>query len=460
MATLQLPVGSYKRFTGSVTRLVNVYAEQAPQQAKGPILLNRIPGISAFGTFSTSGVRGAAVWDETAYAVMGGSLYSIDNVGGTTSIGSIAGSTRCSIAPGTQLGIVNNTGAGYTYDGSTLSQITDSGFPSDARGAAMLDDYMFVFTKGTDQINASDLQDFTSWAATSFDNAFGAEDQIVGLIAGQSKLYVGGSRSTEIWYNAGTSPFPLQRVPNGVIDLGLIAQHSQAIIDNSVCWLAHDGTVRVLRGLTPQRISTHAVEASIAGYTDKSSAFAMAMTIGGHSWYVLTFPSQATWVYDFTTGEWHERETLQNNRWNIDAYVRAYNKDLAFYDDKVGEIDQSEHDEFGTEIRGQWTYPAVYGEGRRAYHRRLEIRAEVGVGNSDVTEPKLTLQLSDDGGKTFTSMPTRSLGKVGEYKKRVIWTRLGSANDRVYRVQMADPARLHIWRTELDAEGGRLIGDK
>jgi hypothetical protein len=182
------------------------------------------------------------------------------------------------------------------------------------------------------------------------------------------------------------------------------------------------------------------------------------MSIGGHNWYVLTFPDQGTWVYDFNTGEWHERESLGFARWNVDGYLRAYNKDFAFYGNKVGVIDEDDHDEWGTEIRGRWTYPAVYGEGRRAFHRRFEIRCEVGVGNSDVVEPKLTLEISDDGGKTWTALPTRSLGKVGEYKKRLIWTRLGSAGDRVYRASMADPARLHIWRSELLVEGGRLLG--
>lgn len=457
--TLNLPIGSYRRSTATLTRLINMFPEQMPRDAKGPVLLNRIPGIASLSTFSTSGFRGGIVWNETAYVVIGGKLYTVDQVGTITEIGTIAGTARCSLCAGTQLGINNNEGTAYTYNGTTLATISDADFPSDSRGAAMLDDYMVVFGANDDQFNASDKSDFTSWNALSFDNAEGGDDDIVGIVAGQNKLYIGGSRTMEIWYNALSSPFPFARVPNGVIDLGLAAQHSLVVIDNTVCWFAHDGTIRVLRGLTPQRISTHAVEAAIADYTDHDQAFAMAMTIGGHSWYVLTFPNQGTWVFEFNTGEWHERETLAQSRWNVDGYLRAYNQDFAFYGNKVGLIDFGEHDEFGTEIRGRWIYPAVYGEGRRAFHKRLELRMEVGVGNAAVEEPLLTLELSDDGGKTFTAMPTRSLGKVGEYKKSVNWTRLGSAEDRVYRVSMADAVPLHIWRTELLVEGGRLMGN-
>ena len=457
MATLSLPIGSHNRFSGSVARLINMYFETQPRDAKAPVAINRIPGVSALGTFATSGFRGGVVWNEAAYAVVGANLYKVAEDGTTTSIGAIAGTSRCSLAAGTQLGINNNTGTAYTYDGSTLAAIADADFPSNSRGAAMLDDYMAVFKAGTHTWNSSDKSDFTAWDALAFDNAEGSDDDLVGIIAGQSKYYLGGSKSTEIYWNAGLSPFAFQRVPNGVIDFGLMAQHSQAIIDNTLCWLAHDGTVRILRGLTPQRISTHAVEAAIAGYNNTDQAFAIPMAIRGHNWYVLTFPAQGTWVYDFNTNEWHERESLGYDCWNVDGYLRAYNKDLAFYGDKVGVFDESVHDEWSSEIRGRWTYPAVYGEGRRAYHKRFEIRCEVGVGNADVTEPLLTLELSDDGGKTWTALPTRSLGKVGEYQKSLVWTRLGSSEDRVYRVSMSDPALLHIWRTELEADGGRLM---
>jgi hypothetical protein len=458
MGALRLPIGSYERHTGSPIRLLNCYAEQGHVESKSPIILSRIPGVAAFGTVATSGLRGAAVWNETVYAVIGSKLYSVDETGAGTTIGSIVGAGRVAMGAGTYLGIVTAAGAGYTYDGTTLALISDADFPSSAAGSAVLDDYLVVFKRNTNQFNASDKGDFTSWAALSFDNATGADDVLIGIAAGQSKLYLGGERSTEIWWNAGLSPFPFQRIPNGVIDLGLAAQYSQTIIDNTVVWFAHDGTVRALRGLTPQRISNHANEAKFATYSNPQNAFAMAMTIRGHAWYVLTFPDQATWVYDFNTGEWFECASLGSNEWLVDAYVRAYNKDLVFHAAKIGRMDEEVFDEWGTEIPAYWTYPSVYGEGRAAVHKRFEIRADVGIGNSAVNNPMMTLYISDDGGRIFTAMPTKSLGKIGKYRTPLVWTRLGRSTDRVYRCQMSDAARLVIWDTQVEADGGRLIG--
>ena len=49
-------------------------------------------------------------------------------------------------------------------------------------------------------------------------------------------------------------------------------------------------------------------------------------------------------------------------------------------------------------------------------------------------EPQIMRSFSDDGGRTWSNETSRSLGRIGEYKKRQIWRREGQArNTRVYR---------------------------
>jgi hypothetical protein len=48
------------------------------------------------------------------------------------------------------------------------------------------------------------------------------------------------------------------------------------------------------------------------------------------------------------------------------------------------------------------------------------------------------------------------MGKIGKYRTRVIWTRLGSSDDRVYRQSISDPVRRAILDTQLEVEGGRF----
>jgi hypothetical protein len=131
-------------------------------------------------------------------------------------------------------------------------------------------------------------------------------------------------------------------------------------IDNSPFWVSGDdkgdGIGFRLNGLTPQRITTHAVELAWRSYPKRSDAVSYTYQDGGHSFWVVLFPSAnrgngATWVYDVATSLWHERDLLNevsgasmgHPSWNH-AYwngfhvvgdwrsANLYQMDVGFYD--------------------------------------------------------------------------------------------------------------------------------
>lgn len=53
--------------------------------------------------------------------------------------------------------------------------------------------------------------------------------------------------------------------------------------------------------------------------------------------------------------------------------------------------------------------------------------------------PVITMRWSDDGAHTWSNGYDRDCGQAGEYKKRVIWNRLGRGRDRVFEISTADP---------------------
>jgi hypothetical protein len=64
------------------------------------------------------------------------------------------------------------------------------------------------------------------------------------------------------------------------------------------------------------------------------------------------------------------------------------------------------------------------------------------------------LRWSDDGGHTWSNEHWASMGKLGEYGKRVIWRRLGMTTklrDRVYEISGTDPVKIAIMGAELSA---------
>jgi hypothetical protein len=49
-----------------------------------------------------------------------------------------------------------------------------------------------------------------------------------------------------------------------------------------------------------------------------------------------------------------------------------------------------------------------------------------------MTDRVISMCYSDDGAHTFNNWRDRDLGDIGEHLRRVKWTRLGSAYDRVF----------------------------
>ncbi len=66
--------------------------------------------------------------------------------------------------------------------------------------------------------------------------------------------------------------------------------------------------------------------------------------------------------------------------------------------------------------------------------------------------PYVWLRWSDDGGHVWKSEQFRDTGTLGEYRKRVIWRRLGNSRDRVYEFGTAEPFALSIVDANLWAD--------
>jgi hypothetical protein len=461
---LPLPVATYALTSAQTAskRLINCYAEQQdPQDAKSPVLIRRTAGIRAWSTAGTVG-RGLFVFRGALYAVSGTKLYRVNAAGEATEIGTVAGTGPVVMDTNGNALVIVAEPLGYYYDGATFAQITDPDFT--ARGAStvrFVDNYMIFAEPNTGRVFASNLGSVVNFDALSFATAEGAPDSVVGLEVDHREVAKFGEKSIELWYNAGTTPYPLARVPSGgFIEIGCGAPRSIAKADNSFLWLANDRTVRRLDGNTPVRLSTHAIEEQIAAFTTIDDAIAFSYTMAGHVFYVLTFPTELrTFVYDITSQSWHERESYGEGRWRPIAYAECYGKHFVQDCDSglIGELSPDVYAEWTQPLVMAWTYPKVYAEGALAKFDRFEVHAEVGVGliSGQGSDPRISLEVSDNG-KTFRFMAHRSIGAMGEYNKRVYWHRLGSARNRVFRCSVSDPVPVTISDTQIEVDGGRL----
>jgi hypothetical protein len=296
-------------------------------------------------------------------------------------------------------------------------------------------------------------------------------DNMVSLFFDHREVWLFGTQSVEVWYNAGDTPFPLARIQGAVNEIGCAATFSVAKMDNSLFWLGSDargqGVVFRANGYTGQRISTHAVEYAIQSYGTISDAIAFTYQQDGHAFYVLSFPTaQKTWVFDVATAAWHERAGFANgefirHRANCQTF---FNNEVVVGDFQTGKIYAYDLDVFADDtlpqkwLRSWRALPQGQNNLKRTAQHALQLDCESGVGlvTGQGSDPQVMLRWSDDGGHTWSNEHWAGIGKMGEYGFRAFWRRLGMTNklrDRVYEVSGTDPVKIAIMGAELALSG-------
>ena len=67
-------------------------------------------------------------------------------------------------------------------------------------------------------------------------------------------------------------------------------------------------------------------------------------------------------------------------------------------------------------------------------------------------EPKVSMRFSDDGGHTWSNFKTLGLGLTGNFRKRVVWRRLGRSRNRVYEISCSDAYSLRLIDAFINAD--------
>ena len=436
----------------SAQRVVNFYAEQAPQDAKSPIYLIGTPGLEEFADQGTGPVRGMIQFGDYLYAVVDTSLYRIgpDGSSNVAATGIPAtGDILMSVNPD-QLFILVGT-AGYIFNGTTLTLIADADLQP-ASSVCFLDGYFITTISGTAQFQISSLNDGTAWDALDVATAEGAPDNLIRGIQDHRELWLFGEKTTEVWYNSGAADFPLARVESGFIERGLIGKFAVTQGDNSLWWVGDDRIIYRANGFQPARVSTHAIEKLLEDATDLSTVKAFSYSQEGHTFIGFTLEaldgepeSGFTFVYDASTSLWHERESYDLSFWRPNFYAYVYREHL-FGDTQSGKIFEASldaYDDDGEPIVRTATSAPMHGNGKRMTVGTVEVEVESGVGltTGQGSDPQLVLDWSDDGGRTFSNYLSRSMGAIGATKQRVRFTRTGSFRQRVWRIRVSDPVK-------------------
>jgi len=445
---------------GTGTGGIGTYTVNLSQTATSAIMNS-----ATAGAVVTGSIAGTTL---TVTAVTSGTLY----VGQT-----IQGSTVTAETIITALGTGTGGAGTYTVNNSqtvtsrTLYGLNWSVLPSSdgaftsGSSVDIVDNYFVYNRPDTQQFGASAALSPIS-PALSFGSKDGAPDDLVALIVDHREIYLMGEVSSEVWVDAGTSPFPFQRIPGTSTQHGIAAKFSVARLGNSFAYLSRNirGQAQIVQmnGYVPTRISTHAVENSLTNQV-VSNAVAWTYQLEGHEVYVISFPSiNLTWCYDVASGMWHK--WLYTN--NLGLYERARGNCCAqfqglvlvgdYSNGKIYKLDPLNYTDDGQHVRRLRRAPHLVADFQREYFDELQIQFQPGVGLStgQGQNPQAMLRWSDNGGSTWSNEHWTTIGLIGKYANRAIWRRLGTARDRVFEVSISDPVKAVIISANLKSTVG------
>jgi hypothetical protein len=452
---------------------VNLYPHGGLPTARTHAMLIGTPGLELWATLTGGAIKGLINLDgNIAIAVAGTNVWRLTTGAASTLIGTIAATSAPAVSMSYNgLMVMLVTGSvGYFIDpvGGVVTHIVDPNFT----GADRVDfvDGYFVFNKpDTGQFQITQLYG-TVINPLDFATAEGSPDDIVSLIVDHREVWLLGRNSTEIWIDNGNVDFPFGRVNGAFLEIGCAASLSVAKMDNSIFWLASDdrgfGTIQRAVGYAPQRVSTDAIETAINGYAVISDAVAYTYSQEGHAFYVISFPTQgSTWVYDAATGAWHERGYLDPStglmgRHRSNCQMNFAGKTLVgdWENGNIYRMGLDVYSDNGDPMESIRRFSHIAGNGNLQMHHALQVfmQPAVGLAAGQGSNPQAMLKWSDDGGYTWSNEHWVSIGKIGEYRARAKWRRLGRTRDRVYHLSISDPVKRIIIGADLEATGGKV----
>lgn len=423
--------------------------------------------------------RGGLVMAGVPYFVNGTSLISVSASNVVTNHGTIVGTSRVSMATnGRYLVIVVPGSTCYAYDNLnlTLLPITDIDFRLSS--SVVFKDGYFVFSSsdGTVFFNSA-LNDPFAFDALDFGSAEINPDKITGLHVNHNELFVAGYDTIELFQNVGGSGFPFQRIAGANIQKGVRAPFSMVEFDNTFCFVGgglneKPAVWKVSGSSSAAKISTDAIDREIQKFTSDEieNAFALTFSDRGQFLALFTFESTVipsrTFVYNATASAysggnvWFELQTgVTDNRFRVQSICHAYGKLIVgdSLSGKIGQLDYNTLDYYGSEIWRRSITAPFANEGLPIFAGTFEATFESGVGltSGNGSDPQVVMDYSDTGGRTFTDGVSRSIGKIGEYGQRSVWTRQGRFPvSRSIGLTITDKVRANLSGLAATPEGG------
>lgn len=446
----------------SSQQTVNWY-QQFNEGGKESYVLMPFPGLETKGNAAGKD-RGFHRMAEILYQVKGTSLYEIDKLGNHTLRGTIPGTNRCIMADdGINMFIVvpNEKVWQYTTDTNAVSEVTNVNIT----GALSVDFFnnQFIYTFA----DFSTVSDVGNGAEATGLNRIGEEtlpDAMVRDFVFDEVIYRCGVRSIVGWYNSGVGSPPIDKLQGRIFNVGLAAPYSIAKTDEAFYWLGDDNAIYRAQAGTKERISSDAISNAISKFNSIDDAIGFTYTFEGQNFYTITFPSaNQTFTVSESLGEngWFELSSgIQDGKWQGSSVINAYSKNYVADADNgnVYLLDLDTYENNGESIKRTRVTSNIDARlvggalGDAVTMSSVIISMETGVGLivGQGDNPRIIVEASYDGGRTWAAGAWPKVGRLGEFVLKVKWDNMKTFYDCMLRISSTDPVNYSVFSANID----------
>jgi hypothetical protein len=301
-------------------------------------------------------------------------------------------------------------------------------------------------------------------ASVSGLDGVGAEmnpDKLVRDYVFNQTIYRFGLLTCESWYNSESESPPIDRIINQQFSVGLGAIHSVINTDKALYWLGDDKCIYRAAGGIYERVSDDALSNTIERMSVVNDAIGQVLTLQGQDFYIISFPSEGrTFVNNEALGVngWFELSSGNDDSlYLVTSFIEAYGKTYVCSKGKLSILDLDTYEQNGAvvikERITQSINSTVLGvDEQRVKMSRLELSVETGVGlmTGQGENPRLLIETSIDGGRSYKHSAWVELGRLGEHTKRVELFQMLSGMDFIFRITCSDPIPLSIYGATID----------
>lgn len=433
----------------SAQRTVNMYPE-AVQNGLEEVILHNFPGLDrvlagSAGEFD----RGLHVFRDNLYQVAGSQLYLVNSTYSRTSIGSIAGSGRVSMANNGSTMVIVTGGSEYTYDGTTFTATTLGQNPTNV-------EYLnnrFLYDDDDGRVGVGDVGGTTVTSGNYF-TPQSTPDDLVRTFVHNQFAYLFGEKSIEPWQNVTSGTPPFERMNGAIIEnVGLSGRNAIDSTETAIYFVSDKGEAQQLQGFRPNNISTVAVANEWRSYTI-SDAIVNTVQAQSLDFVIFSFPTDGkTWAYVEDYGLWFELEHgTAGDRWRGNSIIEVYGKTIVA-DYATGNIYELDPDTFtdngATTVRERIFAPLAgekFSRPRQFYQMsEFGLSIETGLGNASERNPLIAVAFSTDGGKSWSNERFKKVGQEGEYRKDVKVNSNQHFKDLTVRLRYTEPNKFSLY---------------